>query len=414
MEQPIIETNSSLGINNKKGPKLGIVALIFVVLIAFGGGYALGQNKISLQGGRIEINKGPQKSADYNLLWNALDLLNSKYVDRGGLDQQKLLYGAVSGLLNAAGDPYTVFFDPDQAKEFNQELSGTFEGIGAEIGIKEGQMVIISPLDGTPAQKAGLLPNDALVAINGETTVGLTVDQAVSKIRGKKGTEVVLTVVHKNSSSPQEVKIIRDQIEVKSANLETKEINGKKIAVVRLTRFGDDTNGLFSHMVDVILSGGYQGVVLDLRNNPGGYLETAVSIASAWVENGDVVVKEVNYEGQTKNYDAEGLARLAGLKTVVLVNGGSASASEIVAGALQDYGKASLIGEKTFGKGSVQDLTELNDKSTVKITIAKWLTPKGRSIDKNGLEPDVKVELTREDVTADRDPQMDKALEQFK
>jgi carboxyl-terminal processing protease len=242
----------------------------------------------------------------------------------------------------------------------------------------------------------------------------LTVDQAVSKIRGKKGTEVVLTVVHKNSSSPQEVKIIRDQIEVKSANLETKEINGKKIAVVRLTRFGDDTNGLFSHMVDVILSGGYQGVVLDLRNNPGGYLETAVSIASAWVENGDVVVKEVNYEGQTKNYDAEGLARLAGLKTVVLVNGGSASASEIVAGALQDYGKASLIGEKTFGKGSVQDLTELNDKSTVKITIAKWLTPKGRSIDKNGLEPDVKVELTREDVTADRDPQMDKALEQFK
>jgi carboxyl-terminal processing protease len=414
MEQPIIETNTALRLNNKKGPRLGIVAVILVVLVAFGGGYALGQNKISLQGGRIEINKGPERSADYNLLWNALDLLNSKYVDRGGLDQQKLLYGAVSGLLNAAGDPYTVFFDPEQAKEFNQELSGTFEGIGAEIGIKEGQLVIISPLDGTPAQKAGLLPNDALVAINGETTVGLTVDQAVSKIRGKKGTEVVLTVVHKNSGSPQEIKIIRDQIEVKSVNLETKEINGKKIAVVRLTRFGDDTNGLFSHMVDVILSGGYQGVVLDLRNNPGGYLETAVAVSSAWVENGDVVVKEVNYEGNTKDYDAEGLARLAGLKTAVLVNGGSASASEIVAGALQDYGKATLIGEKTFGKGSVQDLTELNDKSTVKITIAKWLTPKGRSIDKNGLEPDIKIDLTAEDAQADRDPQMDKALEQFK
>lgn len=407
--------NEVSGLETRKAPSnFRRIAVSLGVVIIFVAGYVFGQGKIGFADGKLQVNRAYDKQhADYTLFWDAYDLLNSKFVDRP-LDQQALLHGAISGMTAAAGDPYTVFFDPEQAKQFADELQGTFDGIGAEIGIKDDQMVIIAPLEDTPASRAGLLPGDAILAINDESTAGMTVDQAVSKIRGEANTEVKLTILHQGGTTPQELNIKRAHIEVKSMKFEIKEVDGKKIAVIKLSRFGEDTQGLFNHAVDVILQSGVKGIVLDIRSNPGGYLETAVTTAANWVDTDQAVVKERSFDGEVKVYNSESWPRLKGIKTIVLVNDGSASASEIVAGALQDYGAAQLVGEKTFGKGSVQELSEMKDDSTIKITTAKWFTPNDRSIDKNGLEPDVKVELTREDVQAGRDPQMDKALELLK
>ena len=394
-----------------------------VLLAVFGFGYFAGNKGIKVSNGKIEITRGnpPATTADYSLLWDTLDLLNSKYVDRP-LDQQKLLFGAVSGLVAATGDPYTSFFDPTQAKQFSEQLQGSFGGIGAEIGAKNDQTVIIAPLDGTPAQKAGLLAGDEILAIDGENTQGMTTDIAVTKIRGKPGTTVKLTIVHAGKTQSQDITITRDQIVIKSVKLDSKDVNGnpaasggaRKIAVIKISEFGNDTKGLLDHAIDTVVTGNYSGLVLDLRNNPGGYLETAVSTISNWVDEGQVAVKEIGFGNAEKDYKTTGVPRLQGMKTIVLVNGGSASASEIVAGALQDYKLATLVGTKTFGKGSVQELQNLKDNTEVKITVAKWYTPKGRGIHKIGLDPDVKVELTEDNINQNQDPQMDKALELLK
>lgn len=392
-----------------------IIAGVLVLAVMFGAGYAFGNGRLKINS-KLQIAKGtppPSQQADYSLLWDALGELNSKYVDRP-LDQQKLLYGAISGMVAAAGDPYTTYFDPTAAKDFANQLKGTFDGIGAEVGVKNDQIVIIAPLDDTPAQKAGLVAGDAILGINGESTSGMTVDAAVAKIRGQAGTDVALTILHSGKRQAQDIKITRAHINVKSVKLAEKDDNGKKIAVLTISQFGDDTKGLFDAAVEKILSNGDQGIILDLRNDPGGYLDTAVSIASNWVDSGQTVVQEKNYQGEVTKYPASGVNRLKGIKTVVLVNGGSASASEILSGSLQDYKLATLVGEKTFGKGSVQELESLKDNSEIKITVAKWLTPNGRGINKIGLDPDVKVTLSSEDANAGKDPQMDKALDLLK
>jgi carboxyl-terminal processing protease len=244
--------------------------------------------------------------------------------------------------------------------------------------------------------------------------VGMSTDDAVSKIRGKEGTQVKLQILHKDKSDPTEITITRAKIEIKSVKLETKDVNGKKIALIKLNQFGDDTEALLNRAIDTISAGGYSGIILDLRNNPGGYLETAVHAISNWVDDGSVAVKEIGFDKVEKSYKTKGSPRLKGIKTIILANGGSASASEIVAGALQDYKAATVVGEKTFGKGSVQQLEDLRYDSEIKITVAKWFTPNGRGIDKIGLEPDVKVVRTAEDVQNNKDPQMDKALELLK
>lgn len=378
-------------------------------------GFLSGKSGLTVTNGKIEINKGnaPATSADYSLLWEALDRLNNEYVDRP-LDQVELMYGAVSGLVGAAGDPYTAFLRPDDAKKFREQLRGSFDGIGAEIGKKNEQIVVVAPLEDTPAERAGILAGDTILEIDGESTIGMTTDVAVSKIRGKAGTQVTLTVVHKETSEPVEITITRAKIEIKSVKLEDKTVNGKKIAVVKMNQFGDGTKGLLDQTIDKIVTGGYDGMVLDLRNNPGGYLDTAVTTISNWVDADKVAVKEMGYGDDERLFRTKGVPRLKGIKTIVLVNGGSASASEIVAGALQDYGAATIVGEKTFGKGSVQELQELRGESQIKITVAKWFTPNGRGIDKLGLEPDVIVEMTADDAKNDKDPQMDKALELLK
>ncbi|HYC79443.1 MAG TPA: S41 family peptidase [Candidatus Binatia bacterium] len=390
------------------------VSMAVVLAAVFALGYGAGQGRISVVNGQLQVNRAyDSQRADYSLFWDAYDLLNSEFVDKP-LDQQKLLHGAISGMVGASGDPYTVFFDPKQAEEFANELQGTFDGIGAEIGNKDSQLVIVAPLDDSPAQRAGLMPGDIILGINDESTSGMTVDAAVSKIRGQAGTEVKLLILHPDTTDPMEITIQRARIEIKSVKLEMKEVEGNKYAVIKLSRFGDDTQGLLNHSVDVILQSGVKGIILDLRSNPGGYLETAVTTASNWVDSDKVVLRERGNDGSEKTYTSETWPKLKGIKTIVLVNGGSASASEIVAGALQDYGLATLVGEKTFGKGSVQELREMKDGSNIKITTAKWYTPNDRSIDKNGLEPDIKVEMTREDVQNNRDPQMDRAVEMLK
>lgn len=397
--------------NSQKKRLIISAAIVLLLVLVFGAGFSFGSHRLKIDS-QLKITKGntPAANADYSLLWDALDALNSKFIDRP-LDQQKLMYGAIAGLVSATGDPYTSYFDPEQARDFSDQLKGTFDGIGAEVGIKDDQIVIIAPLDDTPAQKAGLQAGDAILAINGESTAMMSVEMAVSKIRGRAGSDVTLTILRAGKRSAQDVKITRSRISVKSVKFEEKEVSGKKVGVIKISQFGEDTKGLFDQAVDQILSGNDQAVILDLRNDPGGYLDSAVTLASSWVQPDSVVVKEINYKGEIKEYKPNALNRLSGIKTIILVNGGSASASEILAGCLQDYGLATLVGTKTFGKGSVQELTMLKDNSEMKITIAKWLTPKGRTIDKVGLEPDIKVDEAGMNLTEGIDPQMDKALE---
>lgn len=349
------------------------------------------------------------KDVDFNLFWEVWDKLKANYVDSDKIQDKELFYGAIRGMVASVGDPYTVFMNPVITKEFNDDLAGTFEGIGAEIGIKGGILTIISPLTDMPAQKAGLKPGDKVLAIDGEDTSGILIDQAVAKIRGKKGTDVVLTVWRDSFDAPKDFSITRGTIIVKSVKWNLRDDG---IMVVSISHFNNDTAGLFDRAVNDIIKANPKGIILDLRNDPGGYLDTAIEVASEWIEDG-VIVSEQKSDGTKNDYLARGRARLADYKTVILVNEGSASASEIVSGALKDYDKALIVGKKTFGKGSVQELMSFSDGSSLKVTIAKWLTPKGVNISEEGIAPNEEVDLTDEDFAADRDPQLDKAVEEI-
>lgn len=415
-----METKQNFSQENKTSSgknKWFAVAVILVVLSYYAGfkqgikGYVFVPKEFKI------VNQADQpKTVDYSLLWNAIDTVNKKYID-GSIDPQKTLYGAIKGAVAAAGDPYTEFFPPQDKDNFRTQLAGSFDGIGAEIGQKNGAIVIIAPLDQSPAKKAGLLAQDIIYKVDGADTTDWTVDDAVNKIRGPHGTQVTLTIVRQGRTQPFDVKIKRDKIELKSVKWEIKDAGEgaakKKIAIISISRFGDDTEALFQKAEQDALAGGAKGIVVDLRNDPGGYLNTAVQIASAWVKQGDVVVTEAHSQTDSIAYNASGNNRLAGIKTIVLINGGSASAAEILSGALHDHQLAELIGEKSFGKGSVQELVDLPGGSAVKVTVAKWITPGGKNLNHDGLNPDVEVKLTEDDIKAGKDPQMDKALQEL-
>jgi carboxyl-terminal processing protease len=318
-----------------------------------------------------------------------------------------MFYGSIKGLAGAMNDPYTVFMTPTETKEFSNDMAGTFEGIGAEVGMRNELITIIAPLSGMPAEKAGVKAGDKIYAIDGKSTIGMTVDEAVKAIRGKKGTIVTLTLIRDKENTPRDIKIERGIIVVKSVNV-TYRSDG--LAVIKVSNFNDDTADLFNKAVKEILVKKPKGIILDLRNNPGGYLDTAVSMASDWIKAGPVVLEQFG-DGKRNEYNALGNPRLGDYKTVVLVNGGSASASEIVAGALRDYKKATLMGEKTYGKGSVQTIQDLSDGSSIKITIATWMTPNGDFINEKGLLPQVEVKMTADDIEKNRDPQLQKAVD---
>ncbi|MDP3793587.1 MAG: S41 family peptidase, partial [Candidatus Uhrbacteria bacterium] len=343
---------------------------------------------------------------DFKQFWDAWQLLKDKYYEQPVKDKS-LFYGAMAGLAASLGDPYTNYFEPKIAQDFQQSLSGKFEGIGAEIAIKEEQLQIVSALPDTPAERAGLLPKDVIAKIDGQDTAGMSTEKAVSLIRGPKGTKVTLSIFRQALKKPPfDVTLIRDEIRIKS--VKWKMLPGS-IAYIEVTHFNGDTKAGFHEAVQSSLRKGLKGIVLDLRNNPGGYLETSLSMTGAWV--GDqVVVKERRQGKIVETLHGTGRAWFAGIPTMVLVNPGSASASEIVAGALQDHHQATIIGQKTFGKGSVQDYVNFTDGSGIKITVAEWVTPNERTINKTGLDPDVLVDRTPEDYAAKRDPQLDRAV----
>ncbi len=346
------------------------------------------------------------KDVNFDLFWDVWEIIEENYVYQP-VSETELLYGSMIGSVAALDDPHSAFFDPETTLKFAEELKGTFEGIGAEIAIKNDRLTIIAPLPNTPAEKAGLKAGDKVYAIDGEDTTGISLDYAVSEIRGHKGTEVVLTIGRDSFEELKEIKIVRDTIKIQSVKWEGLDNN---LVHLNVHYFNEDTQDDFNKAVLDIISKNPKGIILDLRNNPGGFLDTAVGIASEWVED-DVVVYERSSSGKMKKHKANGKARFKDFKTVVLVNEGSASGSEIVAGALKDYGLATLIGEQTFGKGSVQTIFPLENGSSVKLTIAEWLTPNENTIEEEGVEPDIEVELTEEDFNQDKDPQLDKAIE---
>ncbi len=396
-------------------PRSAIALLLIVAILAsFVVGMLLGRQQgiraaVPEGEGRVfgqgEIPPSLARDVDFALFWDAWNLVKDSYFEQPVSDKM-LFYGSMRGLLDGLRDPYTTFFDPDEAAEFAQDLAGAFEGIGAEIGIKDDQLIMVAPLPGSPAEREGIQAGDKIYLIDGEDTLGMSVEEAVSKIRGEGGTTVTLTVGRDGRADVVEISIVRDTITIDSMKFAMRDDG---IAVISLFFFNDDTTKLFTAAVNDLLTAGAKGIVLDLRGNPGGLLNAAIDVASAWIGSEPVVIQRMQDEQDV--YTGSGDPRLTGLPTVVLVNGGSASGSEIVAGALQDYEFATLVGTQTFGKGSVQDYKEFEDGSAVKITIAEWLTPYGRSINHVGIAPDVVVEVTQEDLDAKRDPQMERAIE---
>jgi len=403
----------------RMGEGLAVSVLALLLLASFTGGYAAGNHSAgkprpTIQGGEV-IGKNAalpaylSKDVQFSLLWDVWQHVKQDYVVKDTPDT-KLFYGALAGVVESLGDPYSSFFDPDTAKRFNDDLSGSFSGIGAEIGVKNNQLLIIAPLPGTPAEKAGLRAGDKILMIDKKSTTAMTVDVAVDLIRGKRGTQVMLTIYRDGEKQERKVTITRDTIKVVSVKWEMKANN---VGYIQITHFNRDTEENFKKAVDELMAKKAKKIILDLRNDPGGFLDTAVTVAGYWTNGKTVVIEKEDDEHKT-DYKPDNRAVLKDFPTVVLVNGGSASASEIVAGALQDYGEAKIVGTQTFGKGSVQNVINLSDGSELKLTIAKWYTPKDRSIHEIGIAPDVKVEITDKDIEAKKDPQLEKAMELLK
>ncbi len=399
--------------------------ILFITLLAvlcFGAGLFLGKvwqirDLVTDEKGAVEIvkvmnlySKSRSPEVKFDQFWDVWNKIEAKYVDQP-VDDVKLFYGAIQGAVAGLGDPYTVYFPPKKAEEFVKDLAGEFDGIGAEIGLKNEILTVIAPLAGSPAEKAGLKSGDKIYKIDNDETYGLSVDEAVMKIRGKKGTSVKLTISHDGLEKVEEITIVRDTIVVPTVVWEKKD---NQIAYLRVSYFNEDTWSEFDKIAKEIKAWSPKGMVLDMRGNPGGYLDSSIAVASEWIKKG-VVVKEKFSDGKENSYETVGSHRFGGLPTVVLIDEGTASGSEIVAGALQDYGLAKLVGNKSYGKGSVQDFEVLPDGSAIKITVARWYTPKDRQIDKSGIEPDVKIkEMFVKNGEKYDDKGLEKALELLK
>ena len=375
------------------------LTLVIVAIVSFVAGArsdALFANVASVFGVRTS-----NKTIDLSSVQKTYQELVANY--DGKLDTQKLIYGANRGLVEAAGDPHTAYMDPDETKEFDKSLSGQIGGgIGAEIGLRNNKPTIIKPLENSPAQKAGIKAGEAIVKVNDEASSDWSVEKVVSKIRGEVGTSVKLTLL--SDGQEREVSVVRQNIV--SPAVES-EIDGE-IGILKVNRFGDDTVSLARKYASEFVEKGVKKVILDLRNNPGGTVGAAQGLLGIWLDN-QIAMTERRGSEIVKTLRTTGTPILGNMKTVVLINSNSASASEITAGALREYGKATLVGQKSYGKGSVQIVLGLPGGSQMKVTEARWYTPKGKNIDKTGIEPDVKVDLSSDDVNNNVDPQMDKA-----
>jgi len=396
----------------KNQQAVGLLLAIFF----FVSGLYIGFNKrpeiekiISLTGKETVV----ETTADFSPFWKVWNLINEKYPGASETTDQDRVYGAIAGLVGSLDDPYSVFFSPDEAKTFEEDIAGNFSGVGMEVDVKNKVLTVVAPLKNTPAYRAGIKSGDRILKIDETETFDLPVERAVKLIRGEKGTTVVLTILREGEKEPREIKIVRDTIDVPT--LET-EFRADGVFVIKLYSFSANSPGLFKNAIREFSEAKTDKMLLDLRGNPGGYLEAATNMSSWFLPSGKVVVTE-----DYGNNDDPTIFRSRGydvfsdkLKLVILIDGGSASASEIVAGALRDHKKAILVGEQSYGKGSVQEVIKVTPDTLLKVTVAKWLTPNGDSISEKGLTPDYVVEFTKKDLDAKKDPQMDKAVELLK
>lgn len=418
----------------KKLASLAGAAVLVAVIFAFGvyiGVRLPGENKVV----QVLSKRPPVKlegSTDFGPFWQAWDLVEQRYVDIDNVKRQDMVYGAITGLLKSLGDPYTVFFPPKENAEFQSEVKGAFEGVGMEVGMRKEIITVISPLKDSPAEKAGVKAGDKILKIDDHSTADISLEEAIGYIRGPKGTKVKLLIARNGEDSTRAIEIERAVINIPVINTSSeksparadgkpsledkyKDMAGQNgIYIISLYNFSETSPTQFRNALRNFVTSGKSKLILDLRNNPGGYLEAAVDIASWFLPQGNIVVQEDFGKDNKEMHRSKGYDIFKKLPMIILVNEGSASASEILAGALRDHNIAKLIGAKTFGKGSVQELLPLTSDTALKITIAKWLTPNGVSISEKGLDPDIPVEFKKEDSDADRDPQMEKAIDVLK
>jgi carboxyl-terminal processing protease len=392
------------------------LGLIFALGASFFGGAMVGfsaRPSIEKVTGIANKESTVATDADFAPFWTAWNILNEKSIYAATTTDQKKVYGAIQGLAASYGDPYTSFFPPTEAELFQSDISGDFEGVGMEIGKRDDILTVIAPLKGSPAEKAGIRPGDKVLKIDGKVTNDLGTDEAVTLIRGKGGTTVKFTLFREGESLPLEISVVRAPIEIPTIETE-KRADG--IFIIRLFSFTSKSPDLFRNALREFVASGEGKLILDLRGNPGGYLDAATDMASWFLPAGAVIVKEdFGDKGEGSVHRSRGYNIFnKNLKFVILVDGGSASASEILAGALSEHGVAKLVGDKTFGKGSVQELVPLTDNTFIKVTVARWLTPNGHSINENGLEPEFKVKVTQEDIDKKIDAQLEKAVEVLK
>jgi carboxyl-terminal processing protease len=401
--------------NRKQDRFSKVLGIGILVVTVFTLGLVVGR---SFQVDSSILNIGvPRRDLDLGLFWKVLSITKREYIDAEEIEDQELEYGAIKGLVGSLDDPATVFLTPEETEEFNASSQGKyFEGIGAELGYDNGQVIIVSPLEGSPAKEAGIRPGDYILKIDDyELTSDDTVYDAVAKIRGEAGTEVVLTILHRGEGESIEIAITRREITIPSMSLELVGPD-ENIAHLKVGRF-TETNyeewvRKWEEKVDEILDTGAEKMILDLRGNPGGFFDSAIYAGDEFLDEGFVISKQRDARGNIRDYDSTQRGRLQDIEVVVLVNAGSASASEILAGALQQAQRASVIGEKTFGKGTAQRIYDLDDGSTLHLTTLRWLLPDGSLIERdNSVVPDVEVELTNDDFIQGKDPQFDKAIE---
>lgn len=397
------QATQSETVSKKRKKVLHAAVTVVVAAAIFGVGWMTGSGRLSVQNYQtVSSNSSLPAKLDYSSVDTVYQSLRQNF--DGELSEAELLDGLKAGLAKATGDPYTEYLNPKAAGEFTKSLEGTFEGIGAQLGKDGSNVIIVSPISGYPAEKAGLQPKDVIAAINDESAYDLSVNEAVEKIRGEKGTSVKLTIAR--DGELKEFSIVREEINIPSVETEIRD----GIGIMKISQFGDDTVRLAQEAAAEFKAANVRGIVLDLRSNPGGYLDGAVDVSSLWLDSNTPVLTERRDNVVIKTIRSRGTAVLKGIPTVVLINEGSASASEITAGALKDNGVATLLGQKSFGKGSVQQPVSLGNGGILKVTIARWFTPEGKNIDKEGISPDEKVEISSEDITTGRDPQLDAAL----
>ncbi|OHA40533.1 MAG: hypothetical protein A3G59_02025 [Candidatus Taylorbacteria bacterium RIFCSPLOWO2_12_FULL_47_20] len=398
-------------------PKTKIIAEAIILLAIFIGGYQVGAYNTEQSAKRLNAavitnpDEGRPEAVDFSPFWKTWEIVNDKFVgSEDAVSEQDRVWGAISGMVASLGDPYTVFLPPEEKKTFEEDISGNFDGIGVEVDIVDGILTVITPLRDNPAMKAGVKAGDKIIKIDETSTKDLRIEEAVKLIRGKKGTAVKLTVYREGTPAPIEISVTRDTITVPTVDTTLRDDG---VFVLELHSFNAVSTDLFKQGLREFIASDSNKLVLDLRGNPGGYLDAAVDMASWFLPVGKIVVKEDEGDkGTGRIYRSRGYDIFSDdLNMVVLIDGGSASASEILAGALREHSIAKLVGETTFGKGSVQELVGVTPETSVKITIARWLTPDGVSISKEGIKPDVEVKLNESDIKARKDPQLDKAIE---